>query len=163
MPRWVRVERQHVLTRRLHNDSVKTKRIKVPFSRFIWGWGLIRRVGVVGWSRRSGSRERERRLTSTAAGDRRASTEHNHAYLYYTLHDDVTYQTVRPLLHSATLPPPQTDPSRIVTCSVEPGVEIDEVVLFHTTHQGGRSLTPSPKSLDHRNSLPTIWKSTERL
>ena len=28
--------------------------------------------------------ERERCLTSTVAGDRRASTEHNHAYLYYT-------------------------------------------------------------------------------
>ena len=46
MLRWVRVEQQHVLTRRLHNDSVTTTRIEVPFSSFIRGWGLIRRVGV---------------------------------------------------------------------------------------------------------------------
>ena len=44
--RWVHVEQQHVLTRRLHNDSVKPTMIKVPFSSFIWDWGLIRRVGV---------------------------------------------------------------------------------------------------------------------
>ena len=39
MLRWVRVEQQHFLTRRLHNDSVTTTRIEVPFSSFIWGWG----------------------------------------------------------------------------------------------------------------------------
>ena len=48
---------------------------------------------------------------------------------------------------SVTLPPPQTDPSRIVTCSVGPGKEMDEVVLSHTTHvKEDDPLTPSPES-----------------
>ena len=82
MRQWVRVEQQHILTRRLHNDSVTTIRIKVPFSSFIRGWGLIGRVGV-GLSEVGRVRvESERDIT--VAGDRRASTEHNHAYLYYT-------------------------------------------------------------------------------
>ena len=56
--------------------------------------------------------------------------------IYTNMHVTITSPKGQCALYriSATLPPPQADPSRIVTCSVGPGKEMDEAVLSHTTH-----------------------------
>ena len=87
---WVRVQRE-TATRLDQGDStmIQSQQQELKFlSPALFGVGADPACqSRIGWSRQSGSRERERRLTSTVVGRQKGldwATEHNMAYLYYT-------------------------------------------------------------------------------